>query len=202
MRILAAGDLHGDISLAKEISEKAHKERAELIVLCGDLTHFDDSPKGFINELIKNRHRVLFVPGNHDSEATADFFSEAYSIRNLNKGPAVYGNFAFVGAGGACVGPFPTSESKLMYTLEKNFSRAEPFLGLKKILVTHTHPEGTLMERLTDFFKGSKALKQVIKKMQPDVVLCSHVHEASGIEEKIGNTKVLNVSRVGRIVDL
>ncbi|HDP73839.1 MAG TPA: hypothetical protein ENN46_02680 [Candidatus Woesearchaeota archaeon] len=202
MRVLAVGDLHGDISLAKQISKKANDEKADLVVICGDLTHFDQVPKGFIHEFVKKGHKVLFVPGNHDSETSADFFSGTYSIRNLNEGPAVYGNIAFIGAGGACVGPFPTSESRLQYLMERNFGRLESASGLKKILVTHTHPEGTLMERFTGFFKGSRALREGIEKMQPDVVLCSHVHEASGIEEKIGKTRIINVSRVGKILEL
>jgi Icc-related predicted phosphoesterase len=35
----------------------------------------------------------------------------------------------------------------------------------------------------------------------PDFLLCSHVHEAEGIEEIIGTTRVINVGKQGKIFD-
>ena len=35
MKILASGDLHGDIGLAKRLAERAEKEKVDLVVLCG-----------------------------------------------------------------------------------------------------------------------------------------------------------------------
>ena len=45
------------------------------------------------------------------------------------------------------------------------------------------------------------ALKNFIEKYQPDFVLCGHVHEAAGIEDFIGKTKVINVGRNGKILE-
>jgi len=36
MKILAAGDLHGDINAAKKLAEKAKKQKVDLVVLSGD----------------------------------------------------------------------------------------------------------------------------------------------------------------------
>ena len=69
-------------------------------------------------------------------------------------------------------------------------------------MVTHVHPSGTLMEKFTDFFPGSSGVRKAIEKFQPDIALCSHVHEAEGIEEKIGKTKVINVGRKGKIIEI
>ncbi|MEK6951659.1 MAG: metallophosphoesterase, partial [Nanoarchaeota archaeon] len=66
MKILAASDLHGDLSSARKLSEKAKKEGAELIILGGDILSGDD-PHGIIGEFKKNNQKVLLVPGNHDS---------------------------------------------------------------------------------------------------------------------------------------
>ncbi|GAF97324.1 unnamed protein product, partial [marine sediment metagenome] len=38
IKILAAGDIHGDIGLAEKLAEKAKKEKVDLVILCGDLT--------------------------------------------------------------------------------------------------------------------------------------------------------------------
>ena len=37
LRILAAGDIHGNTKLAKELAEKAKKEKVDLVILTGDI---------------------------------------------------------------------------------------------------------------------------------------------------------------------
>ena len=36
MKILAAGDIHGDTNLARELATKADKEKVDLVILCGE----------------------------------------------------------------------------------------------------------------------------------------------------------------------
>ncbi len=72
----------------------------------------------------------------------------------------------------------------------------------KKIMVTHVHPSESLIGKLTQIFPGSTAVKKAIERFKPDIALCSHVHEAAGIEEKIGKTKVINVGREGKIIEI
>ena len=69
-------------------------------------------------------------------------------------------------------------------------------------MVTHVHPSGTKMEKFTSIFHGSEGVRKAIKKFKPDILLCSHVHEAEGIEEKVGKTKVINVGKKGKIIDI
>ena len=69
-------------------------------------------------------------------------------------------------------------------------------------MITHVHPTGTKMEKFTQFFPGSKGIRKAVEAFKPDILLCSHVHEAEGIEEKIGNTKVINVGKKGKIIEL
>ena len=45
-------------------------------------------------------------------------------------------------------------------------------------------------------------VKKAIDRFKPDILLCSHVHEAEGIEEKIGSTTVINVGKKGKIIEL
>jgi hypothetical protein len=69
-------------------------------------------------------------------------------------------------------------------------------------MVTHGHPSGTMMEKFSSFVKGSSGVKKAIDTFHPNILICSHVHEAQGIEEKIGNTKVMNVGKKGKIIEL
>jgi Icc-related predicted phosphoesterase len=62
------------------------------------------------------------------------------------------------------------------------------------------HPAGSKSE--FSGFPGSKAITKAIKQFKPDFVLHGHIHEASGIEEKVGNTKIINISREGKILEI
>ena len=75
MKILAAGDIHGDMGLAKKLSEKAEKENVDLVILCGDLTYHEQSTANIIGPFLKVKKKVLIIPGNHETVATADFLA-------------------------------------------------------------------------------------------------------------------------------
>jgi uncharacterized protein len=201
MRILAAGDIHGDQSLAKRLAKRAEKENVDLVVLTGDLTHFDKNPDGIMGHFVSRKQKVLFVPGNHDSFATADFLVEMYGVKNIHGYSVRYDDVGIFGCGGANCGPVTSlTENEIMQLLEKGFD-AVKYLQ-KKIMVTHVHPSETKMEKFSNFIPGSKAVKEAVEKFKPQFLLCSHVHEAEGIEEMIGTTKVINVGKEGTVLDI
>ena len=72
----------------------------------------------------------------------------------------------------------------------------------KTVMVTHVHPDGTLMSKMSDIVPGSVAVAKAISELQPDLAICSHVHEAEGIEETVGKTKLINVGKKGRIIEI
>lgn len=67
-------------------------------------------------------------------------------------------------------------------------------------MITHMHPYNSKAE--FSGFKGSKAIKKAIEEFKPDLMLCGHIHEAEGIEDKIGNTTVFNVGKKGKVISL
>ena len=69
-------------------------------------------------------------------------------------------------------------------------------------MVTHVHPTKSKMEKFSDFVPGSKGVEKAISELKPDILLCSHVHEADGIEERLDKTRVINVGRSGRIIEI
>ncbi|MBN2457688.1 metallophosphoesterase [Candidatus Woesearchaeota archaeon] len=200
MRIFAAGDIHGDSNLAKKLADMAKKEKADLVILCGDITNYDVVSDNLIGPFLKNKTKVLFVPGNHDSFPTADFFSELYKIKNIHGYSVRYNDIGIFGAGGANIGVAQLSEDELFDTLKKGHEHIS-YLK-KKVMVTHVHPSGTKMEKFTSFFPGSTGIRKAVDMFQPDIIFCSHVHEAEGIEEKIGKTRVINVGRKGKVIDI
>ena len=75
LKILASGDIHGDISQARKLADQAEKENVDLVVLCGDLTYAESSTEGIIGPFVKKKKKVLLIPGNHETVATADFLA-------------------------------------------------------------------------------------------------------------------------------
>ncbi|MFW6449470.1 MAG: metallophosphoesterase family protein [Nanoarchaeota archaeon] len=200
MKIFAAGDLHGDSALAKELAEKAKEGGAELVLLCGDLTHRDQQADYLIGPFKARNLNVAFVHGNHDSFATAGFFSEFYYIKNLHRKGIKYNRFGFFGVGGANIGLERLTEDELFEALKYGFESVN-YLD-KKIMVTHVHPANCQIENFTSLFPGSAGVTKAINEFSPDLVLCSHVHEADGIEDRIGKTRIINVGRSGKLLDL
>ncbi len=200
LKILAAGDIHGDIGLAEKLAEKAKKEHVDLVVLCGDLTLADTSTKNIIGPFKKRHEKVLLIPGNHETVATADFLAELYGVKNIHGYSVKYKDVGIFGAGGANIGLFQMDEKEIYDLLKKGHDNIK-YLK-KKIMVTHLHPSGTMMEKFTTIFPGSEGVRKAVEKFKPSLLLCSHVHEAEGIEEKIGKTKVVNVGKRGKIIEI
>ncbi len=200
LKILAAGDIHGDIGLAERLAEKAKKEKVDLVVLCGDLTMAESSTENIIGPFKKRHEKVLLIPGNHETVATADFLAELYGMKNLHGYSVKYKDVGLFGAGGANIGLFQMDEKEIYDLLKKGYDKIK-YLK-KKIMVTHVHPTGSKIEKFTNIFPGSKGVRKALEKFKPDLLLCSHVHEAEGIEEKIGKTKVINVGRMGKIIEI
>ena len=104
------------------------------------------------------------------------------------------------GCGLANIGQFGLKEQEIYDILKRGYNYIRK--SKKKIMITHVHPAGTLMEKLSSFVPGSSGVKKAVQQLKPDILLCSHVHEAEGIEEKIGNTLVINVGRKGKIIEV
>lgn len=199
LKILAAADIHGDSKLVKKLAEKSAREKVDLVVLCGDITGWVET-KNIIKPFKDKNKRVLILPGNWDSFATTDFLAQVYGIKNIHGYSAVYENVGFFGAGGAedAPGPGRITEKEMLSALEKAHSKLK---GIeKKIMVTHMHPSGSLSE--FSGVPGSNAISKAIKKFKPDLLIHGHIHEASGADEIINGTRVLNVSRGGTIIEI
>ena len=198
MKILALGDIHGDKSLSEKQAARAKKEKVDLVVLCGDLTQSEKSTEGIIGPFIKNNLKVVIIPGNHETIATADFLAELYNITNLHGYSIKYKDIGLFGCGGANIGLSQLTEKEIFSALKKGFNNIQNLK--KKIMITHMHPAETKAE--FSGFKGSEGIKKAIEKFKPDFALFSHIHEGEGLEEKIGKTKLINVGRKGVILEV
>ncbi|MBI2657179.1 metallophosphoesterase [Candidatus Woesearchaeota archaeon] len=193
LRILAAGDIHGDTSQANKLADQAEKENIDLVVLSGDLTYAETSTEGIIGPFIKKHKKVILIPGNHETVATADFLAELYGATNLHGYSIKYKDVGLFGCGGANIGLFQLGEDEIFELIKKGYDRIKSMKN---------HPSGSLMEKFSNIFPGSDGVRKAVETFKPDILLCSHVHEAEGIEEMIGKTKVINVGKKGKIIEV
>jgi putative phosphoesterase len=199
MKILAASDLHGDKDVAVSLANKAIENNVDLIILAGDLTLSDNLNKYMLKPLKDTGKKILILSGNHDSPATIDFLAEYYKLHKIENTYYIHENIGIIGRGGANIGPFALEEQKIFEDIKANHEKIKNLD--KKILVTHVHPSGTLAEKMTNVFPGSTGIKKAIEELQPDIAICGHVHEAEGLEEQIGKTRIINVGEKGKIIE-
>lgn len=196
LKILAAGDIHGDSKAAKKLAEKAKKEKVDLVILIGDLIGIFET-KDIIKPFMDKHQKVLFVPGNWESTQDVKTLTKKYKITNIEDHYFKYGDVGIFGIGSADWALFPDEKASFK-KLEGDFSKIKNLE--KKILVSHMHAEGTKSE--LSGVPGSRALRKAIEKFKPDFFIAGHIHELEGVEEKIGKTKVINVGKSGKILKI
>ncbi len=199
-RIMAVGDIHGDSGLVRRLVEKAKRENVDLVILAGDLTFLGQPVKNIIKPFVEAKKQVLVIPGNHEEEETSKIFSEVYSgTKNLHGYYLIKNDVGIFGAGGATnVGPFIKEDKEIFSLLKRSNDKIKDFK--KKIMVTHMHPAGTKSE--FSGFKGSEGIRKAIDEFQPDIAIHGHIHEAAGLKDYSGKTKIINVARKEAIFEI
>ncbi|MEN9626667.1 MAG: hypothetical protein RL557_995 [archaeon] len=195
-KILAASDIHGDTKATKKLAEQAVKENVDLVILAGDITgviETDDLIKPFVDR----GKKVVFVPGNWDSSVSADVLSKMYNIKNIGDHYVVYDDVGIFGIGSPDW-QMNLNEKKAFEKLKKDFQKIKDLE--KKIMVSHIHAAGTKAE--FSGIEGSSGVRKAIEEFQPDIFLAGHIHEAEGLSERIGKTKVYSIGRKGKIIEI
>lgn len=118
--------------------------------------------------------------------------------KNLHGYYFIKENVGIFGSGGTDIGIHWMPDKEIFEALKKGHQKIKNIS--KKIMVTHMHPAGSKAEKVG--FKGSKAITKAIYEFQPDIAITSHIHEASGLEEDFGKTRVINVSRKEKVFEI
>ena len=203
LRILACSDIHGDKTLLEQLAVQADKEKADVVIIAGDFAPRDGAntaPPYLIGRFLNKGKKVFLLNGNWESESLLKMIEDVYGLKSIHGDYATFGDVGIFGCGGASIGPFATTEQEIFEGLERGFNKIKN--KPVKIMVTHSHPAGSTIEKFTNLFPGSIAVRKAIDEFQPDIVFCGHVHEAQGIEETIGKTKVINVAKTGKVIEV
>ena len=198
MKILALSDVHGDRLFMQEMAEKGAEEKVDLVILAGDLADHNGDTKGLIGPFKEKGLEVAIIPGNHEGLAEVNFLTEKYGLKNLHGYVIKVGDIGIFGCGYADIGIHQLSERQFFETLKKAHDSLK---GVKKkLMVTHVQPSDSILG--LGIFPGSLGVRRAIEELKPDIHICGHIHETHGIEEMIGSTRVINVGKTGKIIEL
>ena len=199
MKLLAAGDLHDDVEGVKRLAEEAEREKVDMVVINGDISNFGELANGMIQPFLDKGKKVAFVAGNHDMPGITEMLKEKYDILDIQNHSVSYDDIGIFGCGGANIMHMNfTSDEDMFDYLNNGFKYI--INSKKKIMVTHIHPKGSMIEKFS--FPGSEAVTRAIYELKPDIHICGHIHEMEGFEEKLGGTRVICVGSRGKIVEV
>ncbi|HLC51978.1 MAG TPA: metallophosphoesterase [Candidatus Nanoarchaeia archaeon] len=200
MKILALSDIHGDKSFVRQMAEKGAQEKVDLVILAGDLVNeFDGSSEGLIGPFKEKGLEVAIIPGNHEGLAEINFIKDKYNVTNLHGYSLKFGDVGIFGCGYADIMMHQLTDKEFLETLKKAHESIKDCK--KKLMVTHVQPNDSILGLKMPGW-GSSGVRKAIEELKPDVHICGHIHETHGIEEVIGQTRVINVGKTGRIIEL
>ena len=199
MKILALSDIHGDRAFVKKMAEKGKKEKVDLVILAGDLVDWEGNIEGIVGPFKEQGLEVAVLPGNHEGMAEIGFIVEKYGVKKLHGYSIKVGDIGIFGCGYGDIFIHQLNEKQFFETLKR---ARESLKGVKKtLMVTHIEPDNSIISMKIPGW-GSSGVRKAIKELKPNIHICGHVHETEGIEEIIGETRVINVGKKGKIIEL
>ena len=189
---IAFGDVHENTGVLPLIPELPG---AAGVIVTGDLTNHGttESARHVLDAIAAVNPAVLAQIGNMDTGAVGRVLHE----RGINLHAAVRElapGLGLMGVGYSTPTPFDTpsevSDQQMGQWLHETHALAKDFDRL--ILAVHTPPVNTVTDRISNgMHVGSASVRTFIERVQPDLVLTGHIHEAVGTD-LIGRTPVIN----------
>ncbi|MBM3308796.1 MAG: metallophosphoesterase [Candidatus Altiarchaeales archaeon] len=199
MKILCVSDIHGSLDSLIDVRNYLVKNGVHTVFLMGDYSvGFKDLRQNRVDaeyalDSLKNNATLYALPGNCDDPNLVDLFEKRGA--NLHEKVVVLDGVSFAGLGGCNTSPFGTP---CEYTEEQIYEKLDRLFGgvktEKTVLVVHFPPKDTNCDVIPNgMHVGSVSLRKIIEEKQPDLCICSHIHECGGREDTIGKTRILNV---------
>ena len=199
MKILAFTDTHGSLSAFKRIEQRVRTQKPDLLVCAGDISIFEHGIMGILRRLNKLSKKTIIIHGNHEDASTFIKCSKLFkNIIFIHKRHFIKNSTLFLGYGG---GGFSVVDRNFEKTANKKFKKIiRDNKGKKIILVTHAPPYKTKLDKLIQGHCGNKSIRHFAERNKVDLLICGHLHENFGKEDKIEKTRVINPGPFGKIV--
>ncbi len=188
MKILAFSDLHMAANRAAEIT--AASAEADLVIGAGDYCNMRQGLDQVMQMLSGITAPMVVVPGNAES---ADELRQAANpnMTVLHGQGAMVQGLQIFGLGYA-VPQTPFGGWSCDLSEDQAAALLDP-CQQADIMVIHSPPKGLADETSTGLSIGSTAIRAAIERVQPQLMLCGHVHDCWGQSGLIGATAVHNL---------
>lgn len=196
-RILVFSDIHSDLKALERLMDT----EADYYFAAGDLVSW---ARGLdkAGEVLKRRAgRVYVLPGNHESEHDIAGLCQRHGLHNFHGRTIEVDGVHIAGLGYSNPTPFDTPGE---YSEAELAQRLAGFAGLKPlVLICHCPPKGTPLDQAgRGLHFGSQSVRTFIEANAPAYFFCGHIHEAEGVETRLGPTLAVNVGKRGYLLDL
>jgi len=189
---IALGDIHGNTAPLASIPELPG---AAGVIVTGDMTIRGGVPEAsaVLEAVAAINPRVLAQIGNMDKPPVQDWLDgrgQGIHARAVELAPGA----GLMGVGWSPRTPFGTpseaSEEQIAQWLVQAYEQARDFTHLA--LISHAPPFGTSSDVLGNgAHVGSPAVREFIERVQPEVCVTGHIHEARGVDA-LGRTVIVN----------
>ena len=189
MIIYATADIHGNPKRISLVKDNIKKFNPDILVVAGDITNYSNAASA-VTQLNDMPVPVLAIRGNTDLPRVENLLNICPNIESLHFKQISLNEICFTGISGTIPVPF---SSRICLREKRALNKLEPLINSPSVLVFHTPPRWTRDEVLGKFSAGSKNLYAFVKKNQPNLLICGHIHERAGTTS-IGKTLVVNCS--------
>jgi Icc-related predicted phosphoesterase len=198
MRLLLSSDIHCDKAAAKSLVERSAD--ASALVCAGDLAIMRQGLQETVDILSSAPVPTVLVAGNGESAEELRNACEGWSGAHVLHGTGCdIEGLAFWGVGGAIpVTPFGAWSYDLDEVEAAVLLEDCPTGG---VLVTHAPPLGHV-DQVGGQHLGSRVIREAIRRAQPRLAVCGHIHACWTQESREGATRIINAGPSGVWVDV
>ncbi len=182
LRFVVLGDIHSNVEAAEKARKYIKNKKPDAVLVCGDITHSGGKREvqKIVETLATDEIPILYVFGNMD-RINPDYQVEGVNAKCLHGKKTEFKDVEIVGL--SCT---------WSYDFLSDIKKSDKPL----IIVSHEPPKDCLDKTWSGSHAGNIQIRTFIEKIQPELIFCGHIHEASG-ESKIGETIVCNVGKLG-----
>ena len=200
MKLLVFTDTHNSSTAEKKIIEKADKNKPEIMLCAGDFTIFMNDAEKFLKKLNSLNITTYLIHGNHEDEDDVKKICKKFkNITFLHNLVAIHKNLLIMGYGG---GGFSYHDSMFEIAAKQFEKVIRQYKHHKKILLLHQPPHKSGIDLVYGEHAGNINTKRFIEKHKIHVVIAGHLHENSGMEYTIKETKYINPGPFGKIINI
>lgn len=188
MKILAFSDLH--MARARADALVAASAEADLVIGAGDFCNHRAGLSEAMEMISGIAKPMYVVPGN--AESVDELTTAALpNMTVLHGNGTSFETLSLFGLGyGVPQTPFGSWSCDLS---EEEAGARLATCHTADILILHSPPKGIADETSDGVSVGSTAIRDAIKRIQPRLAVCGHIHDSWGKTGQIGATKVVNL---------